>query len=106
MTPYLRLCQVLTRCPPAVWNVHEAIHEGRNKTNNQCESYIDSTNPCLWTVIDFIHSDTVSVATNIIKHEQRTLRKKSQERCYVSPVQIKEALCQVQKSRDEHRMIH
>ena len=76
MTPYLRLCQVLTRCPPAVWNVHEAIHEGRNKTNNKCESYIGSTNPCLWTVIDFIHSDTVLVATNIIKHEQRTLRKK------------------------------
>ena len=79
----LLLRRVPPRYPPAVWNVHNATIEGRDRTNNQCESFnsafkhlVGSANPSLWTVSTCIQEDAKMVSVDILREQLGKLPKK------------------------------
>ena len=62
------------RFPPMIWNVHDATVHGRDRTNNQCESWnatfkslVGHANPSLWTVVKCIDKDAHMVAADILR---------------------------------------
>ena len=64
------------RYPISLWNVHKATRKGKDKTNNQCESFNNSykhlvghTHPCLWVGIDTISQDIKMVEAQIQNYD-------------------------------------
>ena len=104
---HLRLRRVPPRYPPAVWNVHNATIEGRDRTNNQCESFnaafkhlVGSANPSLWTVSMCISEDAQMVCADIRRELLGKLPKKRAKKGTRAHQQTLKRLCNQYRAQE------